>query len=172
MKCPELSLIEDYLGGELPADQRREMEVHLQTCSSCRALVERERALNEALRGQLLMKAPPELWVRVRESLETRTAPRSLPDWLWVLGMGLVVIVVGLVLGSLGGPYLEGIKAWIHEQILHTPAVKSLTDLGDLPSADWLTQLPSGSTMLVVNLAIGGIILCWGLWQMIKALRR
>lgn len=166
MKCPELTLIEEYASGELAEEAGRELEAHLESCVSCRAILDRERRLNDLLRAQVLLKAPPQLRLRVMETLETESSDRAVPEWFWVLGMGVAVVLMGLILGRIGSPYLDGFKLWIGEHILRSSLWQNLTD------TSWLAQLSTGSSMLVVNLGVAGIILCWGLWQMIKALRR
>jgi hypothetical protein len=172
MKCPDAQIMAEYLTGELSLSQQRELEIHLESCGICRPLWVRERALDRILRTQKRISAPPDLQQRVLAALESPKVHRSLPEWMWALSMGLVVILMGFVLGIFGSPYLDGLKLWFQEHVLSAGVLKSVMDLEHLPQADWLMQLPGINSMSLVNLGVAGIILCWGLWQMFKALRR
>jgi hypothetical protein len=172
MKCPDVQIMAEYVSGELSPLQQRELEVHLESCGTCRALLAREQALDKILRAQKRIPAPLELQPQIMAALETPKAQRSLPEWMWVLSMGLVVVLMGFVLGIFGSPYLEGAKLWVQQHILSAGVLKSITDLERLPQADWLMQVPGINSLSLVNLGVAGIILCWGLWQMFKALRR
>jgi hypothetical protein len=162
----------EYLSGELSPPQHRELEIHVESCVNCRVLLARERTLDKILRTQKQIPAPLEFQQQVLAALETPKVHRSLPEWMWVLGMGLAVILMGFVLGIFGSPYLDGIKHWFQQHILTAGVLKSVMDLEHLPKADWLMQLSGINSMSLVNLGVAGIILCWGLWQMFKALRR
>jgi predicted anti-sigma-YlaC factor YlaD len=172
MKCPEVQIFEEYLNGELSTSVQRELEAHFASCSTCRVLFTREQTLDRILRNQRQIVAPLELHQQIMASLESPKTHRSLPEWMWVLSMGLVVIALGFISGIYGSPYLEGLKLWFKQNIIGAGVLKSLVDLGQNPKADWLMQLPGVNSVSLVNLGVAGIILCWGLWQMFKALRR
>jgi predicted anti-sigma-YlaC factor YlaD len=172
MKCPEIQILEEYLSGELNSSVQHELEAHFASCSTCRTLLAREQNLDKILRNQRQIAAPPELCQQVIAALEDPKVHRSLPEWMWVLSMGLVVIALGFLSGIYGSPYLDGFKLWFKHNILGAGVLKSLPGLGQIPKADWLMQLPGINSVSLVNLGVAGIILCWGLWQMFKALRR
>jgi hypothetical protein len=172
MKCPPLQIIEDYLNGDVPVPQRPELEAHIAKCPTCRAILDQERRLGDLLHAAIPLQAPPQLRVMVLQDLDSIESVRTLPEWLWALGMGVAVILVGLFLGMFANPYLGGLKKWVTDHLLQADLLKSFTDLNNLPASDWLSQFPAGSSMMLVNLGVGGVILCWGLWQMLKALRR
>ncbi|RJP79815.1 MAG: hypothetical protein C4524_04625 [Candidatus Zixiibacteriota bacterium] len=170
MKCPEPHILEEYLDGDLVETHRREVEDHLAVCSACRTLVESERALAAGLRESLPLAAPPGFHDRVTAALAPARAPSLLPDWLWALGLGLVVALAGLALGRFGASiwpeFSRSLEAFLPDL---GRLVRDLNQV--LPGGDWLTQLPGGY-FFVLNFLAAGVVLAWGLWQMVKALRR
>jgi hypothetical protein len=172
MKCPDAQIMAEYLSGEISLSQRQELEIHVDSCANCSALLAHERILDKILRTQRRIPAPPELLQQVLAALEAPKVHRSSPEWMWVLSMGVAVILTGFALGILGSPYLEGLKLWFHQHVFSAGVLKSIMDLGYVPKADWLRQVPGINSVSLVNLGVAGIILCWGLWQMFKALRR
>lgn len=169
MKCPDLETFDDYLLGLLSAESSADLEAHLTICSKCRSLLEKERRLDEWLRRQDRIPAPPGFFQNVMNSLEKKTASKTLPDWIWATGIGLSVAYVGIFLGKIGSactpPLIERLKSFF-------------TGFGSKITVDWwmrdewMLKLAGGNNLLIVNFSVAGIILCWGLWQLVKALRR
>ena len=98
-----------YLDGELPSTERAELEAHLESCDACRALLEAERRLSDAL-ASLPASEPPRdfearFWARIARE---RDAPvgwreRLFTRRLAVVFGGAAAAVVAVVL-ALRGP--------------------------------------------------------------------
>lgn len=172
MKCPELEILEDYAAGELSPERRLEVEAHLEGCASCRRALLREQHLDDLLRHQERLKAPVGFRERVIAALGRQTTAGSYPDWLWALGLGLVVAVVGFLVGQIGRDLFTAVIGQLTGFSLRPELNEGAEVLKTLPGADWLSQLSTANSVLIMNLAVAGIILCWGLWQVVKALRR
>jgi anti-sigma factor RsiW len=70
----------DYVEGELPADRRAELEVHLAGCATCAEQVALVQAGKDALRDSQLLHLPPARREAISTSLPTqRRAPRRSP---------------------------------------------------------------------------------------------
>src|SRR5438132_13442767 len=103
MKCNEIrNLVLAYLDSELDAKTSQEIQLHLQTCTECAQLFERERKFNERLFGALRVGQPtPALW----EQIESRVRPQRRSTWFFprwkavALGSFAVLLVAGLVAG-------------------------------------------------------------------------
>ncbi len=92
--------LDAYLDAELPDVEARELESHLQTCSSCssEALARSELKRGVHLAGKAF-EPDPEFRRRVQESIAARPARRG---WLWAPAIGFVCAAVLLiVLGPL-----------------------------------------------------------------------
>ena len=70
----------DYVEGELPAERRAELEVHLASCSTCAEQVALVQAGKDALRESQLLHLPPAQREAILTSLPTqRRAPGRSP---------------------------------------------------------------------------------------------
>lgn len=71
MTCTEIfHELEAFVDGELPTEEARRIEQHLDACASCRARVEDLRALTGLARRELgNEKAPADLWQRIDAQL-------------------------------------------------------------------------------------------------------
>ena len=90
-----------YYDGELEESRRRQVEVHLQSCESCRAELNRLQALAHLLQASPFPEelTPPERFVsQVRRQLQPRPAQ---PAWRSVLEIGWRLTPLGL-LGAWG----------------------------------------------------------------------
>jgi len=171
MNCSELHTLEDYLDGTLPEEECRRFERHLKACASCQQAVEQEKSLQNLIKSQLQLKAPPDFQRRILKGLMAEESPRLVPDWLWASGLGLVVAVIGLLVGKVGNQFVQKVARGIGDLASRTRLMDYFDNLGSLLQSDWLNQLYGGSNVLMLNFVVAGIILCWGLWQMVKALR-
>lgn len=171
MNCKERQYLEDYLDGLLSGPERLQFEEHLDSCPSCRREVQLERSLGNLLKDRLSIHAPAGFSRQLLKRLVAEESSRRIPDWLWATGLGLVVASMGIVAGKLGDEFVQKIFGGLVGLITDSNLVKSLGNLESLAQSDWLPQLASGTNVLILNLAVGGVVLCWGLWQVIKALR-
>lgn len=77
--------LNEYVDGDLPARERREVEAHLTSCEPCRARVEGLRALLDAAVGLPRSLEPArDLWPAIDARLENRPSAPSSPmrsDW-------------------------------------------------------------------------------------------
>ncbi len=172
MNCPKLQFVEEYLRGETPPRERAEFEGHLSVCPRCQQALAREKRFDEMLCRQPLWAAPDGLRERVMTRLEPQRAFFSRADRLWVIGFSLVVAAVGSIIGYGGGGFINAIYSRVAQWFAHAgitgPAGGSLPAMG----SEWLGQLTAGNSIMLLNFLVGGIVLCWGLWQMVKVLRR
>ena len=98
MACAESLRVQAYFDGEVDALGAAEIERHLESCPSCRALLEELEQTRATLRGEaVLLRAPPELRARIERALDREEAPqvrprlrgarfRPQPFWLGALG--------------------------------------------------------------------------------------
>lgn len=71
MNCEQANdLIGALRDGELPADERRAVQAHVETCRACRAMLADYDRIGRALRVQGRQSAPPGLADRIRATLE------------------------------------------------------------------------------------------------------
>jgi anti-sigma factor RsiW len=100
---PEEVDLFDYVEGELPADRRTELEVHLASCATCAEQVALVRAGKDALRDSQLLHLPPVRREAISTSLPTRRrapgrrpalSPRRLLAFLTPVAAIAAVVVV------------------------------------------------------------------------------
>ncbi len=169
MKCPDIEIFDDYLLGLLSPESSNELEAHLAVCPKCRAIMERERLVDEWLRRQKQIPAPPEFFRQVMNAIARKTVRRTLPDWIWAAGIGLFAAYVGIFVGKFGGNFTPLLMGKLRSFIA---GIGSQITLDWVAYDDLVLRFASGNNLLIVNFAVAGIILCWGLWQVVKALRR
>lgn len=84
-----------YLDNELQDDERLGVEAHLETCASCKTLVEKELAFLNAVRGSgPLHSATPSLSAKVSKVVSgSATAVRSHSRWKWIAPIAAALLV-------------------------------------------------------------------------------
>ena len=96
MKCEEAHhFIDIYLDGELDSARQSELEQHLATCPSCRALLEERQEFREFfVVAASDYKAPPQLEIKVLASLRQVRAKESVSLWRqpWVYAAAVLAI--------------------------------------------------------------------------------
>ena len=77
-ECEDLApMLSAYLDGELPDEDRKKVEKHLQTCHSCRELVRELAATGSFVKDTLSRELPPEPDLTgVWENIETQVFPQ------------------------------------------------------------------------------------------------
>lgn len=112
MKCPENEgFLDDFVDGPLTDDERREFELHLAVCRTCRSAVAERHALQRAV-ADLPESIPParDLLPEIRDTLRQRgrlpaaTRRRALVSGPWLRWAGaaaalLVVATIGWMIG-------------------------------------------------------------------------
>jgi anti-sigma factor RsiW len=106
MNCEDAKpLLDSFADGELDLVNHVQFEAHLDECLSCDHTYRNTNALKNALSNdELYFKAPAELRMRIRSSLEetTHQSPWSgLLKWRWMPTMAAAVIVVVALFSSL-----------------------------------------------------------------------
>ncbi len=141
--------LEAYHDGEVEGSRRQQVEAHLRSCESCRAELNRVRALAHLLQASPLPAGltPPERFVsQVRLRLRPRP-PR--PAWQSVLEMGWRLAPVGLL------------GAWGFAQAVFVVSAAVLVALGAGLGGNWAMQwLPSAHdlwAMRVLTLPLSGL---------------
>jgi hypothetical protein len=172
MNCPEEQFLEEFLQGEASANDGAAFQQHLESCAPCRLRLEKERQFDGLLRTVPLLKAPAELRQQVLAALQNVRHGFSLPDRLWVIGLALVCAGVGALVGWGGAGFIRGLYSKLSQWAGHFSALDSIRGLPSSAQPDWPSWLSAGNSILLLNFLIAGIILCWGLWQMVRVLRR
>jgi predicted anti-sigma-YlaC factor YlaD len=89
MNCKRIRelLLTDYLDGESPASERREIEEHLQGCAKCRFFAQSVREkISQPLRQLKEIQPPETVWQQIRETIvrqEAETSATSFLEKLW-----------------------------------------------------------------------------------------
>lgn len=129
--------IDAYLDGELPAQQRRQVETHLEGCSKCSELINQAQALSSLLReAPQAVGLKPERQFVAEIGLQLDRQPAQVNRWGQVLQLGWLLIPVGLCLAvvffetlfviSLLVQFIPGLKEMVTSQVAFLP-ILSLT---------------------------------------------
>ncbi|MGQ9709106.1 MAG: anti-sigma factor family protein [Anaerolineae bacterium] len=96
------------LDNELPDEERRVLEAHLETCGRCRVRWEQLQAAEEVLRQAPLLPPPPGFFGRVMAQVDRRRAQ-------WRAFFGGLVLAAGTALILLIGflPILRTLPGWV-----------------------------------------------------------
>jgi anti-sigma factor (TIGR02949 family) len=155
MNCTHIrSLVSPYIDGELAAEKAAEVERHLESCETCRALVDSERRVSAAVRHQgERFRAPAHLKARVLSEIGRRSRRFPWSD-LRMLGTGWNPIAIAAsllltVMVSSGGTiaYLsrggEGEKVPLIQEVVSGQIRSLMADhLTDVASSDQHTVKP------------------------------
>lgn len=133
--------IGDFVDGELPPDDERAVERHLEACAACRVLVADLRTVRAVAFTLDRCEPPADLFARIRARAATEPAPA--PRWLawpntrvawgvWLASAGALVIAMAIGLAPLVG------RAPQDEPAADAPGSASLVDSvqADLQAAE------------------------------------
>jgi anti-sigma factor RsiW len=109
MACPQyLNSIHEAVDGTIGAIRRAELELHLDTCESCRALIEDLQRIRDAAASLPVLDAPDAAWplIAARLRQEGRVAPppsratagRSYGIWLAAAAAVILVLALAIML--------------------------------------------------------------------------
>ena len=144
-------LADAYVDGELDIAGSLEFEAHLRDCENCKALVERQQSVRDAVRSHApYFRAPESLEKTMRNSLHREngvSSPAASPRrWLFVrpelaVAAGILgVIACGLILWQLLRP--SPMQA-VAQQVVGSHVRSLMADhLVDVPSSDQHTVKP------------------------------
>ncbi len=113
MKCEGINeLLAAYLDGEVPPEERTQIEAHLHTCEKCqeemRLLASTQEGLRQALDARVAgVESSPQVWGRVRQRIESKSpfwekakGLLTKPAWRAAIPIVTVLIVIGALWGS------------------------------------------------------------------------
>jgi anti-sigma factor RsiW len=172
MKCLDLQNIETYLSGDLDSEAARQLELHCQICPACAANLEREEALEKLLRRHLSLEVPAGFHNRMMNKIALEKQSRTFFALNWGIGLGLIIAFLGFLVGKMGGALLPSLYDKFQQALQQSTFLQNLEIAAPDSISKWLLDFSQGNYVMIVNLAVGGIILSWGLWQMVKALNR
>lgn len=135
MACPQyLNSIHEAVDGTLGSIRRAELELHVDTCADCRALLDDLRKIHDAAAGLRPLEAPDRAWLQIAGRLRQegrisdaglpRTAGRAYGVWL-AAAAAIILIVASAVL------VLQRFGAEREPQTAAAPA-----SAGDTPSVE------------------------------------
>lgn len=118
-----------YSGGELDLSERKLVELHLATCSTCRAELADMKSTLHLIRSTPEVEPPPWLTSRIMAHLrEEKTAQRSWLQRIWFpLHRAFPVQILALLVVCVSGYYLSrtvetGLKQTTQQQLQDMPA--------------------------------------------------
>ncbi|MGB9776119.1 MAG: zf-HC2 domain-containing protein [Anaerolineae bacterium] len=178
MECGEaLERMMRVLDGELPDEERRVLEAHLEACDRCRAQWGQLLAAEEVLRQAPLLSPPPGFVGRVMAQVDRRRARRRTFFGSLALAVGTALVIF---FGFL--PVLRMLPGWagflmtlshsggILPDHLFGAARMLANALGLLAGALMIQTLPIALCSLIMALLLGS--LWWGLlrrWQPVSS---
>ncbi len=95
MNCPDETMLNDLIDGELATDRRESLERHLAGCDRCRREVEATRALLEqAARLPRGIDPPRELWPEIQRRTGARGRSGGVRPTIWFAAAASVTLLV------------------------------------------------------------------------------
>jgi anti-sigma factor RsiW len=137
------SQVDAYLDGEMDGDTAREMQNHLQGCTSCTRAVEDRKTLRAAIRSQVPHYTAPELFRSRLQAALREQRPRQSPKMAWWPALAAAAALV-LIVGTTWQVANRHAVGEILQQELVSSHVRSLIPghLIDVPSSDQHTVKP------------------------------
>jgi anti-sigma factor RsiW len=130
--------------GELPDDQRREIEAHLESCRECREAFDEHQALREILGQWQVESGAADTWPAIDRRLDEWQPTIIRPVWTKVSRISRIAaaVALGVGLGYAGGRLATHVGAVSHPAPTEVTAEEALDALGfrfiESPSATGL----------------------------------
>jgi len=160
MDCQEAQKhLQDYLDGEAEQDLAGEMELHIESCSSCQAKHEELKAVGNILKAWSPPTPAKDFISRTLEAKKTYVAPRrsrilSFPSWRKLAVAATILLAAGLALWvSISGPN-ESFQIRILSEVAYLKRMDSL--INRLNSIDGLADVTHITNMGTAQSLAGG----------------
>jgi len=102
MACPQyLNSIQEAVDGTIGSIRRAELELHVDTCDACRALLEDLQRIHDAAAALPVLNAPDTAWPRIAGRLRQEgriAARRSYGPWLAAAAAVILVVASAVML--------------------------------------------------------------------------
>lgn len=142
-----------YLDDELAPEEKRELELHLLDCSSCRDRLHEERQEVELLRQQLAMPGAPDLVrakvMRLLDKEDAQTSRSLLKERVgrWLLpGASIAAAAAALLVFAFAGTPGEGKDAALpFAKVVSQQPPATLVVHGEAPTETWLPTQIAGT---------------------------
>jgi anti-sigma factor RsiW len=139
MKCPKQSKLSAYLDDELPEEEQREIERHLDGCSACRMAVERLRMASSLSDPFGEIEPSPWFTLQVRKRIAKERSGSRIPVPVWVRRLANPLVPAGaaallalsLVFGTIIGRTVYPASA--ADSKIETTKLLSFGSLDDFP---------------------------------------
>ncbi|HET9832123.1 MAG TPA: zf-HC2 domain-containing protein [Vicinamibacterales bacterium] len=164
---PDDVTLNDFADGTLPAGRQGEVEAHLSSCGSCRAIVDGLRRVRSAVRQLPPLAAPRDGWTKLERTLRASSAAPKPRRWQWLAVAAALVVAVlgGMKLNefrrgspdttratTVDAPTAESIAAEL--QLAEQHYQNAISDLQRAANAEKGTLDPQVASTLEKNLAV------------------
>jgi predicted anti-sigma-YlaC factor YlaD len=140
MNCKETEqLMTEYLNGTLTEENKASVDIHLEKCQMCSALVHELSYSDNIINEEKKMKSNPFLATRVMASIDNLEMPSvNLPESVWKKALQPAIItaliIIGIFIGyKMGGLYTSG----NHQQLVNESAY--INDI-EMESLNYISQ--------------------------------
>ncbi len=140
--------LDSYISEEMPAEERRQVQRHLEECASCAAEHEVRTRLRSRLKAAVMASSvPPDLQVRVREQLRQPRRDSRLSSWFAWNGWAAGAVAVAAALVVTAGIWLK-------------PPRETLPALNDRPRQTAFIRRISANIAQVLRVGLGDHVHC------------
>jgi anti-sigma factor RsiW len=142
MTCPREGQVHAYHDGELPAEQRAELEQHLHECGDCAALLAELRSLSAALRAAPFSSMNPQAQRRLEQSWwrQRDRGVLRLAEWLTAAAAAVIVISLANFPHSPTRMAPEGAMAWQTEALIPPAQTRDDPTSDVVAAAEWMAN--------------------------------
>ncbi|MFH1736216.1 MAG: hypothetical protein ABIE92_16075 [bacterium] len=123
------------------------------------------------MRSIEMRSAPAKMHANVMNRISIAPLRNNIPDWLAALAFGLFLAFLGSVIGKWKAPDLDAGISWLSGSPLVAGILEWIGKLAELSPEGWFSASNGSSGILILNMLVAAVILFWGLWQMVRAMR-